>query len=176
MEASVLPPPRAPPKKTSKMGHWTRAVWGPGWGDQRTWVEVIKAYIAVATRRTQVVLIVFPATPVKVTPKHPFVVSAATASAQVPAPAEAATNTGVQAAIIVVEAALAPRLICAVKVHEAVSGVVESKETTRPLTRKVELFGRVSWFVVLAVELLVVSTVGVAPVTCLMRVSSSSSL
>src|SRR5215204_1325212 len=29
---SVLPPPRAPPKKTSNTGHASSAVWGPFWG------------------------------------------------------------------------------------------------------------------------------------------------
>ena len=41
MEPSVLPPPRAPPKKTSKTGQVIRSVWGPGWGDQITWGSFI---------------------------------------------------------------------------------------------------------------------------------------
>jgi hypothetical protein len=69
---------------------------------------------------------------------------------------------GVQAATIAVAAAFAPRLMWAVKSHEAESPVAFCLATTSPLTRKAEALDSVSWFDVAAALALLSSTAGVA--------------
>ena len=88
--------------------------------------------------------IVFAASPVPRMRNAPSVVSASTASAQVDAPASLAIAVTVAAATIAVDAAFAPRLMCAVNSQDLVSPVAASRAMQSPFTMYAKLSAAVA--------------------------------